>query len=105
MPTIAVPSLSAQLQATIASTTDEGKVLMLQKQLSAGQACLASLSEDKLDAAGLEPLRDPLSAWLDKERGSSVEDLGIFLQLTQEQEKAYFEDMRALNVGFTKGRE
>lgn len=54
------------LAQTLAATTDEGKKLMLQTQLSAGQACLAHLSEASLSAQGLEPLRDALSALLDK---------------------------------------
>ncbi|EDQ87553.1 uncharacterized protein MONBRDRAFT_37829 [Monosiga brevicollis MX1] len=70
---------------------------MMQKTIDAVEALLAAGSATE-NADLLAAARDPLSLFLDKQHGSTVEDHAIFARLTQHWEAEYFADMAALNV-------
>ncbi|OQR67975.1 cysteine--tRNA ligase [Tropilaelaps mercedesae] len=74
---------------------DRDKKAMLERLITQADVALANPA----DEAGLwEALKDPLSDWLDSQKGSSVTDHSIFNNLSRFWEKEFFSDMKELNV-------
>ncbi|XP_012280129.1 cysteine--tRNA ligase, cytoplasmic [Orussus abietinus] len=101
-------SVMSAFQDTVKTTTDSDKKSMLEKLLSKVKSAVENLEgavkandnamikefqEDLLFQA-----RDPLSEWLDKEKGAMVTENSIFSKLPQFWESEYHNDMDALNV-------
>lgn len=60
-----------------------------------------SKNDDKIEECKrnfLESAKDPISQWLDKEKGSTVKDNDIFISLPRYWEGEFQKDMKALNV-------
>ncbi|XP_059608500.1 cysteine--tRNA ligase, cytoplasmic [Phlebotomus argentipes] len=93
---------------TLGRTTDGDKKVMLEGLLKRMTESVDALTEAiksgvalKVDEARkrfLETVKDPLSEWLDTQKGDKVTDKAIFGCLARKWEEAFHRDMEALNV-------
>ncbi|KAG7204670.1 hypothetical protein KM043_005085 [Ampulex compressa] len=103
-----VKNVIVTFEQTVRSTTDADKKGMLERILSKVQKAIENLETavkkrdqnkvKEFQELLLEEARDPLSEWLDKEKGASVTEHSIFNKLSQYWEGEYHKDMDALNV-------
>lgn len=97
-----------EFRATMAKTTDQDKLKMLQKMLDKLEAATSLLldavksnDQAKIDEARRNFLiesKDPVSDWLDKLKGATVNDNSIFESVPRYWEDEFHKDMNALNV-------
>lgn len=102
----------AQFQDTCAKNTDPDKKIMLDKLFVRMNDAVESLT--KAVASGnneaiakardiyLQEAKDPISNWLDSKEGSTVNDNTIFEALPRYWEDQFHNDMKSLNVSYTK---
>ncbi|GAB0099473.1 Cysteine--tRNA ligase, cytoplasmic [Sergentomyia squamirostris] len=97
-----------QFTETLGKTTDPEKKIMLQNVLGrmtnsvdALMGAIVGREVEKIVEAKkvfLESVKDPLSEWLDRQKGHSVTEKSIFGKLSRHWEEAFHRDMEALNV-------
>ncbi|EDW74680.1 uncharacterized protein Dwil_GK15775 [Drosophila willistoni] len=95
-------------QATCAKNTDPDKKIMLDKTLQrmndAVEALTKAVSQGQAEIVSekrtnyLNEAKDPISEWLDKQKGAQINDNSVFEALPQYWEDQFHNDMKSLNI-------
>ncbi|KAJ8668198.1 hypothetical protein QAD02_009861 [Eretmocerus hayati] len=101
-------SVTNAFEETVRNTTDVDKKSMFEKMLNdikksitTLEAAIKSNDQTAVEESRkvlLKEAKDPLSDWLDKQKGDSVTEHSIFSKLSQHWENEFHGDMDALNI-------